>query len=78
MRITAQMQRFISAEPATLEDYDLPTVILSFGDEESRVLDFALPLGDIRDLVVQALASLASHGDTLAESILEEYFSDAS
>lgn len=78
MRITAQMQRFISAEPATLEEYDLPAVILSFGDEESKVLDFALPLNDICDLVVQALASLASHGNETAELILNEYFSDAS
>lgn len=78
MLINAQWQRFISAEAAELMPEETPAVVLSFGDEESRVLELALSLDDVRDLVVQALGSLAYHGDMLAEAILEEHFRDAS
>lgn len=66
--VKVQWQRFITVEAATLPP-DERVVVISFGDEQSPVTQFAIPLSDARDMVAELICALAYFGDEEMRSI---------
>lgn len=61
-------ERFINAENATIvaNGSPQPAIILSYGDEESEVVDRAICLNDARDMICDILNCLAQENDPIA------------
>lgn len=71
-------ERFINAENATIvaNGSPQPAIILSYGDEESEVVDRAICLNDARDMICDILNCLANINDPIAivlQNTLVEY-----
>ena len=61
-------ERFINAEAGIIEHEGKqgPAIVLSFGDEESLIIDRAISLQDARDIVSDLLSCLSDYGDLIA------------
>jgi hypothetical protein len=67
--IKMKSERFINAENAVIVTENgekLPAIIMSYGDEESEVIDRAICLNDARDIVCEILNCLAIENDPIA------------